>query len=195
MAKKLKDAEIAEMGSAFVNSSSMTYDLANATVFDLSDAKDVADLQGKVRSITPGLVLSKGQTVILLSVLMVPTDNKLQQTGPFNRRDRKEIPYAVLDVNGRIVKTPIENLINPVSPTGIIETKDGEEIAKVTKANTNPDFIQMKGQVTDLLPLQGKGKTVGFALTGYSKMVTATAGEDKGKPVPLHNLNSYWFEK
>ncbi len=180
----------------FVGNANLSYDIAGAVSIDPSDAADVVAASGAIKSIQPGIVFTKGQDFVIKDLVMLTINNSIKPKpgNPFTKKEGAQPGvYAIINTNGRDVKMKVEQLINPITMTGVPnETADEKKIhAALTLAMTDPASLPQTGVITDLAGLIGKPLKVTHSIANYERMVKApgaTQGEFVDYPLTVSNF-------
>lgn len=152
-----------------------------------------SDLKGyDLKVITPGLALSVGQKVKFIGFVGATIDTSGIVRRNVNAAFAKPKPkrngiYAVIEVDGRESKMLIENIINPVTLTGI--EPDSEAFNAIKAANEDiENSFQPKGMesIKEVLGWKGQTKEVMHVVKNYSREVL-------GGAETLNGLSSVWF--
>jgi hypothetical protein len=191
----IKDAKLAEIAKrVMVDSATVKY----ADVKEIDPAAGLSeDALSNLKAISPGLVLEAGNEVTFHGFVETKVDSSAITTRSkaFKPAAKSRVAvYALVTVNGRDTRIMLENLINPVSLTGVIEP-DHQEKIKTYNADTKCFQPLGASSVSEVLSWTGKTKKVVHALSNFSREVNASAKDFEGQKETLRGLNAYWFAK
>lgn len=179
--------------------------LVSSATVKISDVKLIDPKEGlsklameSLKAISPGLVLSENDEVefIAFAEAKVDTGGITTRNAAFKApKKARTAVYALVKVGGRETRIQLEQLINPVTLTGI---SDADVKTSITDALEDSTCFQPAGpsSIAEVLGWIGQTKTVKHAVKNFSREVNASAGgEYEGKKTTITGLNAYWFSK